>query len=121
MDFYFLSSNVAYSRPAPSEDGLKATFKKMVDVIRESCSKRHPLDDKKFQECATVRHSAMNWYFTTLFKYRDTKGINSIEFKKGIDCAEKYSPTVNEPGRKMALERADWLNVKSCYQKALNR
>ena len=117
----FVSTNIAYSRPIPSEESLKATFDKMLYVIRDKCTKEYPVNDKKFQKCVSSTHSAMNWFFTTLFSYRDTKGINSEGFKKGIDCAEKYSPAVSEPGRKVSLEQANWLYVKNCYQEALSK
>lgn len=121
ITLFFLFSLNVHARPAPSEESLKATFYKIRDAIRISCNKEYPTDDKKFQECASTRDSSMVWFFTTLYNYRDRKGINSIEFKKGIDCSELYSPSVNEPGRKKALELADWIKVKSCYLNALSK
>ena len=115
-----LSSNFAQARPDPTIESQNAVGQKIVDAIKVSCSNAHPIDEAKFIECATVRYDAMKWFFSTLYKNRDTKGIQSTEFKKGIDCTEKYSPNVNEPGRKKAIELADWLKIKSCYQKALN-
>ncbi len=121
MASILMLSNMSHARPDPTVESQNALGQKIVDTIKVSCSNAHPVDEAKFKECATVRYDAMKWFFSTLYHHRDTKGIESEGFKKGIECSLKYSPYVNEPGRKQALELSDWLKIKSCYKASLAR
>ena len=118
---FLIGVNTSLARPDVTEKSQRAIGIKIVDAIKVTCSNMHPIDDVKYKECASVRYEAMKWFFSKFYHYRDTKGVESKEFKYGIECSLKYSPKVNEIGRKQALELAEWLKVKSCYKKMLNK
>ena len=107
------------SHAQPSQQSLDATGQLIVDTIKDMCRQRHPDNEQEFRECAVKRYDAMKGFFTKLFHYRDTKGIRSDEFKKGLACIENASPAVREQGRKVAVERADWIRANDCYESAL--
>ena len=102
-----------------SGQGLDATGQLIVDTIKKTCKQDHPGNQQEFRECAIKRYDAMRSFFAKLFHQRDTKGISSDEFKRGITCLEKASPSVRERARKFAIERADWTTANSCYESAL--
>lgn len=109
----------APSLSQPSQESLNATGQLFVDTIKDMCRQRHPDDEQEFRNCAVKRYDAMKGFLTKLYHYRDTKGIRSDEFKKGLACIESASPAVREQGRKVAVERADWIRANDCYESAL--
>tara|TARA_R110002110_G_scaffold207950_2_gene420150 strand:+ start:471 stop:863 length:393 start_codon:yes stop_codon:yes gene_type:complete len=109
----------APSLAQPSQQSLNATGQLIVDTIKDMCRQRHPDDEQEFRNCAVKRYDAMKGFFTKLYHYRDTMGIQSDEFKKGLACIESASPAVREQGRKVAVERADWIRANDCYESAL--
>ncbi len=115
---------VSWSVSVPShaqtgQQRLDTTGQLIVDSIKDSCKQRYPSNEQEFRQCAIMRYDAMKAFFTKLYHYRDTKGIRSDEFKKGLSCVEKASPMVQEPGRQVAIERADWIKANDCYESAL--
>lgn len=109
----------APSQAQPSQQSLDATGQLIVDSIKDMCRERHPDNEQEFRECAVKRYDAMKGFFTKLYHYRDTNGIRSEEFKKGLACIEDASPAVQEQGRKVAVEQADWIRANDCYEAAL--
>jgi hypothetical protein len=108
------------SHAQSNQQSLDATGQLIVDTIKDMCRQFHPDDEQEFRECAVERYDAMRGFFTKLYHYRDTKGIRSDEFKKGLACIENASPTVQEQGREVAVERADWIRANDCYESALH-
>lgn len=109
-------SGTAPSHAQPSEQSLDATGQLIVDSIKDMCRQRHPDNEQKLRECAVKQYDAMKGFFTKLYHYRDTKGIRSDEFKKGLACIDEAAPAVREQGRKVAVERADWVRANDCYE-----
>jgi len=103
----------------PANADLKATGQLIVDTIKNGCKKEYPNDEEQFRKCAMGRYDAMKSFHEKLYHYRDTKGVNSVEFKKGISCVDRASPSVDEPGRKVAIEKADWIKANKCYESEL--
>lgn len=98
---------------------LDSTGQKFVDNIKDTCRQRYPDNEQDFRGCAAEQYDAMTEFFGKLFRYRDTKGMRSTEFKKGITCIDNASPAVREQRRKVAVERADWIKANDCYESAL--
>lgn len=109
----------SFARRQASQEQLNATGQLQVDKIKEVCKRENPNNDTMYRDCATLRYNSMRLFYTKLFQQRDTKGAQSSEFKKGIDCIFKASPSVNEPNRKKAVELADWIMANKCYEEAL--
>jgi len=107
------------SHAQPSQQSLAATEQLWIDNINKTCRELHPDDEREYRECAVKRQDAMKAFFTKLYHYRDTRGIRSDEFEKGLSCLENASPAVREQGRKVAVERADWIKANDCYESAL--
>lgn len=105
----------------PSQESLNATGQLLVDTIKQNCRKEHPTDEARFVGCATTRYDAMVRFLGKLYSYRDTKGVNSTEFRKGVECIDIASPSVVEFGRKKAMEHADWVKADDCYSASLRR
>jgi hypothetical protein len=99
---------------------LNATFQTFVDEIKRGCRKNFSFDEQKFRFCSEERYSAMRSFFEKLFRNRDSKGIRSKEFKLGTNCINKNAPTVTEIGRKVAVEKTDWISANQCYESALH-
>jgi hypothetical protein len=112
-------SDAAPLHAQPSQESLNATGRRIVETIKEMCRQRHPDNEQGFRKCAVKRYDAMKGFFAKLYHYRDTKGTRSDEFKKGIACLDNASPRVQEPGREVAVERADWVKANECYEAAL--
>ncbi len=115
----FMVLEKSFARSKPTQESLNATFQLQVDKIKEGCKKENPKDNYKYKDCSVVRYNSMISFYGKLFRYRDTKGIRSVEFEKGIICVEKYSPSVNDENRKKAIELANWIMVNKCYDAAL--
>lgn len=107
------------SNAEPSQQQIRGTFQTFLDEIKKSCKLDYADDEAKFRSCAETKYEAMEGFFEKLFYYRDNKGLCSAEFKNGTDCLNKYSPSVSEPGGKVAVERADWIAANSCYESAI--
>ena len=103
----------------PSQQQLNATFQTFIDEIKKGCSLEHPNSDQKFRSCAETKYSSMKSFFEKLFYYRDNKGISSKELQIGTDCMSQFSPSVSDPKRKYAVERADWIGANNCYKSAI--
>jgi hypothetical protein len=112
-------SNPVLTHAQPSQQSLDAQGQLIADTIKDRCRRMYPDDEQQFRECATKQYDAMKAFFTKLFHYRDTMGIRSNEFKKGIACVENASPAAQEQGRKVAVEKADWIEANDCYESVL--
>ena len=111
----------APSHAQTGPQSLDATGQLIVDTIKQNCKQIHPINEQEFRGCAIQRYDAMRSFFAKLFHHRDTKGIGSNNFKRGIICLENASPPVEERGRKFAVERVDWISANACYETALRQ
>lgn len=117
-----ISSISVTSTPAlvkPAQQQMTATFQTFNDEIKRSCKRAFENDEAKFRSCAKEKYTAMRGFFEKLFYHRDNAGIASKEFKAGTDCLNRHAPEVNQPERKYAIERTDWIRANSCYEKSL--
>lgn len=121
LTFFVLvaSAESAVLQAQPTQQSLDATGQLIVNSIKDMCRLSHPDNDYEFRKCAESRYDAMKSFFAKLFHYRDTKGTQSSEFKKGLTCVENASPSIDDQGRKMVIERADWISANACYEEVL--
>lgn len=115
----FSFSENSFARRQPTQESINATFQLQVDKIKEGCKNENPENDSKYKNCSIVRYKSMISFYEKLFRYRDTKGIGSAEFRKGIGCLDRYSPLVNEENRKKAIELTNWIMANKCYESSL--
>lgn len=108
-----IAGNTAH---AADDCGITATFQSFIDFIKFGCHQEFPNDQAKWVECSTRRYEAMKAFHEKLYRYRDTQGIQSAGFKRGLDCVDEASPRVNEPDRKIAMERANWIKANNCLE-----
>lgn len=95
---------------AQPKTDIEAHFQSIVDRIKFGCRETHGTDDAAFVTCAEARYGEMRAFFERLFDNRDKKGVESREFRVGIECL---------PAGQEAIVRADWPAVNGCYKRAL--